>query len=164
VTGGDLFRISTILGLVAGELMKALDFYLVSGVASHEGLRDFPSLNTEKGPAYLALKKMENGGCIFLKDNLCMIHTIRPIVCMSFPFVFQDAGDHRKWGLSAMKDICPGLGTGPEMIGSDLIELADTVLEDLIIFNEFAEEWNLVEEPTAQKLIETILSDPRFSA
>lgn len=163
VTGNDLARISRILGLAAGELIRAVDFYLVSGMTSHEGLRDFPPLQTEKGPAYIALKKMENGDCVFLKDNLCMIHTIRPVVCMSFPFVFEDAGDHRRWGLSAMKDICPGLGTGPRVIGSDLLDLADTILEDLIIFRRFAEEWNTIEEPTAHKLIETILSDPRFS-
>jgi hypothetical protein len=153
-----------ILGLEASELIRAVDFYLTSGITSQEGLRDFPPLNTEKGPAFIALKKMENGECIFLKDNLCMIHKVRPVVCMSFPFVFQDAGDHRKWGLSAMKEICPGLGSGPEVFGSDLIDLADTVLEDLIIFREFAEEWNLVKDPSVQKLVETILSDPRFSA
>jgi Fe-S-cluster containining protein len=153
-----------ILGLEASELIRAVDFYLTSGLTNQDGLRDFPSLNTEKGPAFIALKKMENGDCVFLKDDLCMIHTIRPVVCMSFPFVFQDAGDHRKWGLSAMKEICPGLGNGPEVIGTELIELADTVLEDLIIFREFAEEWNSVKNPSAQKLIEKILSDSRFSA
>lgn len=163
VTGRDLVRISMVLGLDASELIRALDFYLVSGITAHDGLRDFPALNTEKGPAYVALKKMENGDCVFLKDNLCMIHTIRPVVCMSFPFVFQDAGDHRKWGLSAMKHICPGLGSGPRVIGSELIELADTVLEDLVLFKEFGEEWSTITEPSAQKLIEAILSDSRFS-
>lgn len=163
VTGRDLARISSILGLDANELIRSVDFYLSSGITSSDGLRDFPALNTEKGSAFVALKKMEDGDCVFLKDNLCMIHTIRPVVCMSFPFVFQDAGDHRKWGLSAMKHICPGLGSGPEVIGSELIELADTVLEDLVLFREFAEEWNTNSEPTAQKLIEAILSDPRFT-
>ncbi|MHA2145362.1 MAG: YkgJ family cysteine cluster protein [Candidatus Thorarchaeota archaeon] len=162
VTGRDLARISMILGLEAGELIKAVDFYLTSGISTQEGLRDFPALNTEKGPAFVALKKMDDGDCVFLKDDLCMIHSIRPVVCKSFPFVFQDAGDHRKWGLSAMKSICPGLGDGPEVIGSDLIDLADTVLEDLVLFKEFAEEWNSIEEPNAQKLIESILIDPRF--
>ena len=163
VTGRDLARLSKILGLDASELIRAVDLYLVSGITSYDGLRDFPALNTEKGPAFVALKKMENGDCVFLKDNLCMIHTIRPVVCMSFPFVFQDAGDHRKWGLSAMKHICPGLGSGPEVIGSELIELADTVLEDLVLFKEFGVEWNTISEPSAQKLVEAILSDPRFS-
>ena len=163
VTGRDLARISSILGLDANELIRSVDFYLSSGITSSDGLRDFPALNTEKGSAFVALKKMEDGDCVFLKDNLCMIHTIRPVVCMSFPFVFQDAGNHRKWGLSAMKHICPGLGSGPEVIGSELIELADTVLEDLVLFREFAEEWNTNSEPTAQKLIEAILSDPRFA-
>jgi len=143
--------------------MRAVDFYLVSGTAGYDGLRDIPALNTEKGLGYIALKKMENGDCVFLKDDLCMIHSIRPIVCMSFPFVFQDAGDHRKWGLSAKNNICSGLGSGPKVVGSDLVNLADTILEDLLIFKEFAEDWNTISEPTAQKLIETILTDPRFT-
>ncbi|MHA1950236.1 MAG: YkgJ family cysteine cluster protein [Candidatus Thorarchaeota archaeon] len=164
VTGRDLFRISIILDLSASELVRALDFYLVSGITSYDGLRDFPALITERGLAFVALKKLENGDCVFLKDDLCMIHTFRPVVCRSFPFVFQDAGDHRKWGLSAMKEICPGLGTGPKVVGTDLIELADTVLEDLVLFREFAEAWNDTKDPNVQKLVERILSDPRFSA
>jgi len=163
ITGRDLARISLILGLDAKELIRAVDFYLVSGITSRDGLRDFPPLNTEKGPAYITLKKMEDGDCVFLKDDLCMIHKFRPVVCMSFPFVFQDAGNHRKWGLSSMQHICPGLGNGPKVLGSELIELADTVLEDLVLFREFAEDWNTNSEPTALKLIEAILKDPRFT-
>jgi Fe-S-cluster containining protein len=136
----------------------------MSGDESPEGLRDFPAVNTEKGRAYIALKKMDNGDCVFLKDNLCMIHLIRPSVCMSFPFVFQDVGGERTWGLSAKKDICPGLGEGPQVEVSDLQELAVSVLEDLKLFQEFAEEWNSdMENPTVKKMIDMILSDPRFS-
>jgi Fe-S-cluster containining protein len=145
-------------------VIRALDFYLVSGVDSPEGLRDIPSINTEQGPAYIALKKLETGDCVFLKDNLCMIHLIRPMVCMSFPFVFSNNDDEKTWGLSARKEICPGLGSGPEVEISDLKELAVAVLKDLSIYKDFAEEWNSEEEnPMATKLIETILSDARFS-
>ncbi|MFW9893327.1 MAG: YkgJ family cysteine cluster protein [Candidatus Thorarchaeota archaeon] len=163
LTGRDLTRISMALGLNTNELIRALDFYISDGINSLDGLRDFPALSTEKGPAYIALKKMENGDCIFLKENLCMIHAIRPVVCMSFPFVFQDEEDQRKWGLSAMKHICPGLGSGPKVLESELIKLADTVLEALFVFREFAEEWNKKDEVSAEKLIDTILSDSRFS-
>ncbi|OLS31262.1 MAG: hypothetical protein ThorAB25_04430 [Candidatus Thorarchaeota archaeon AB_25] len=152
------------LGLESSEVIRAFDFYLLSSSDSPEGLRDTPVVNTEQGPAHVALKKMENGDCIFLKDNLCMIHTIRPMVCMSFPFVFWDGGDEKTWGLSAMKEICPGLGSGPEVEISDLRELADAVLEDIALFKEFAEEWNRNEEnPTVEHLVDTILSDQRFT-
>jgi len=164
VTGRDIARLSTGLGLESNDVLKALDFYLISNAVLPKGLRDIPSFNTEKGQAYVAIKKMENGECVFLKDNLCMIHLIRPGVCMSFPFVFQSNGDDITWGLSALKDICPGLGSGPEVVIPDLRELAIILLEDLSLFNDFAEEWNTKQEkPTAIRLVETILSDPRFT-
>jgi Fe-S-cluster containining protein len=165
VTGRDIARISTGLGLPAHEVLRALDFYIMREDEVPEGLRDIPSVATEQGPAYMALKKLENGDCVFLKDDLCMIHPIRPMVCMSFPFVFKDTDNELKWGLSAMKEICPGLGTGPEVEISDLRELAAAILEDLRLYREFAEEWNLESEGrTAKNLIEMILSDLRFSA
>lgn len=164
VTGRDIARISQGLGLSADELIRAFDFYLVSGEDAPKGLRDIPAVNTEQGRAYVALKKLENGDCVFLKDNLCMIHAIRPAVCMSFPFVFWDKGNENTWGLSAKKEICPGLGDGPEVDVSDLRELAVVVLEDLTLYKNFAEEWNRDQNiPTAKLLVETILSDLRFT-
>ena len=164
VTGRDITRISMGLGLDSNEVIRAFDFYLASNSESPEGLRDIPAVNTEHGPAYIALKKLETGDCIFLKDNLCMIHTFRPGVCRSFPFVFRDGGDEKTWGFSAMKEICPGLGSGPEVEISDLRELADAVLEDIEIFKDFVEEWNQdKEKPTADSLVETILSELRFT-
>jgi Fe-S-cluster containining protein len=152
------------LGIESDEVIRALDFYLVTDGVASEGLRDIPAVNTEQGPAYIALKKMENGDCVFLKDNLCMIHLIRPAVCMSFPFVFQDQGDETTWGLSARKEICPGLGNGPEVEISDLEELAVVVLEELLLYREFVETWNIEEQtPSAKMLVDQILSDPRFS-
>jgi Fe-S-cluster containining protein len=164
VTGRDIARLSNGLGFYSNEVIRALDFYLVSGEQPPKGLQDIPSVKTENGLAYIALKKLENGDCVFLKDDLCMIHPIRPGVCMSFPFVFRSDKTEITWGLSAKKEICPGLGVGPEVKLEDLSELAATVLEDLSMFKGFAEEWNRTEQkPTATRLIEVIISDPRFS-
>jgi len=163
LTGRDIVRLSRGLSLGPNDIIRAFDFYLDIGKESPKGLRDFPTLNTEKGPAYLAIKKMENGDCIFLKDNLCMIHLIRPAVCMSFPFVFSKDGNTTTWGLSAMKKICPGLGSGSKVRDSELRELAVSVLEDLVIYNEFAKDWNQEKNPTAARLVDKILADPRFT-
>ena len=164
VTSRDIVRISQGLGLGLDEVIRAFDFYLVSGKETPEGLRDIPAVKTEQGLAYIALKKLENGDCVFLKDDLCMIHAIRPGVCMSFPFVFWDKDGEKTWGLSAKKEICPGLGCGTEVKVSDLRELAVAVLEDLMIYKEFAEEWNRSQDnPTVKLLVETILSDFRFA-
>ncbi len=165
VTGRDISRIAIALGLVPDEMIRALDFYLMQSIEPPEGLRDIPAIKTEQGLAYIALKKLDNGNCVFLKDNLCMIHVIRPAVCRSFPFVFNDTGSEKTWGLSAMKEICPGLGSGPTIEISSLLQIADDILEELDLYKEFCEEWNHHEKtPTARRVIERILSDPRFTA
>ena len=93
-----------------------------------------------------------------------MIHPIRPFVCRTFPFVFRDVAGEVKWGLSSMKDICPGLGEGSKVTERELAEVCIAALEDLAIYREFAETWNeTTAEPTAIGFLESILSDVRFS-
>lgn len=165
VTGHDITRLSLFLGLSASEMLRALDFYVLSETDdAPAGMRDIPSVNTEHGYSYIAIRKMENNECVFLSENLCMIHQFRPGVCRSFPLVFGDKEGSMTWGLSAMKEICPGLGTGPKITTSDLEEIASPVLKELAIYRRFVEEWNTKEiEPSAISLIASILSDPGFT-
>lgn len=146
-------------------MLRALDFYVPSEPDDAPfGLRGIPVVNTEQGAAYVALRKIENNECVFLSDDICMIHQFRPGVCRSFPFVFEKKEGAITWGLSAMKEICPGLRTGPEITAEELKETSSMVLGELSIFREFAEEWNKNEvNPTAMSLVETILSESRFS-
>ncbi len=164
VTGNDIVRIAAVLGLSPNEMLKALDFYVVSdGEPTPIGLDKFPSVATEGGLSFIALRKTENGDCVFLKEHLCMIHPVRPAVCRSFPFVFDESDGQRTWGLSAKKEICPGLGTGPQTSEIELEELADTILPDIRIYQEFAKKWNDNQlSPTALDILKTILSDTRF--
>jgi Fe-S-cluster containining protein len=163
VTGSDIVRISTALGLSPMGIMRALDFYVVDAQESLPvGLQGIPSPKTERGQAFIALKKMDNGDCIFLKDNLCMIHTFRPIVCRSFPFTFREDKGERMWGLSALKKICPGLGIGSRVSEEEINELSVLVLESMRAFREFIDEWNCLPPSTAVELIRTILSEARF--
>ncbi len=165
VTGRDVARLSSTLGMTAPDLLRALDFYVLpeNGTVP-KGLRDTPLLKTESGKAYMALRKMDSGDCIFLKDNQCMIHPIRPFVCRTFPFVFREVIGELKWGFSSMKDICPGIGEGSKVTEQELIELSIAALEDLAVYREFAETWNeTAAEPTAIGFLEAILSDVRFS-
>ncbi len=161
VTGSDIVRIAAVLGLSPNEMLKALDFYVVSdGETKPIGLEKFPSVATESGLSYISLKKMENGECVFLKENLCMIHPVRPVVCRSFPFVFDESNGQRTWGLSAKKEICPGLATGPQVSEIELGELADTILPDIQLYREFVKEWNDNQlSPSALDLLKTINSD-----
>ena len=165
VTGRDVARLSSTLGMAAPDLLRALDFYILPENGNiPKGLRDTPMLKTESGKGYMALRKMESGDCIFLKDNQCMIHPIRPFVCRTFPFVFRDVSGTVKWGFSSMKDICPGIDEGREVTQQELVEMGIAALEDLAIYREFAETWNeTTTEPTAIGFLETLLSDVRFS-
>lgn len=164
LTGSDIVRLSVFLGLSASEILRAIDFYVLpQGEETPDGLRRIPYVNTERGKTYLALRKMDGKSCVFLSDNLCLIHQIRPGVCVSFPFVFEDRGEETTWGLNAMKDICPGLNDGPQVELSTIEKISSTVLEELALYREFADEWNTTQEdPTALGVIETILSDHRF--
>jgi len=164
MTGNDIVKIAAVLGLGPDDMLKTLDFYIVTnGVSIPVGLERISSVATERGFAFMALKKMENGDCVFLKDNLCMIHPVRPLVCRSFPFVFNDSKGQRNWGLSAKKEICPGLGIGPQITEPEIEDLAETILPSIRFYKEFTEEWNEEQtSPTVLELITKILSDPRF--
>ncbi len=164
LTGRDITKISVSLGISAEHMLRAIDFYVpIDGESIPEGLKHIPQTITENGLSIIALKKNDEGDCIFLKDDLCMIHEIRPGACASFPFVFKKDTDGINWGLSAMKEICPGIGTGPVVNESDLLETAQRVLEDLEIYREFSEEWNSSQGPQiAENLLTIILSDIRF--
>ena len=164
VVGSDIVKIAAVLGLGPDDMLKALDFYIVSdGATTPVGLERISSIATERGLAFMALKKMENGDCVFLKEDLCMIHPIRPLVCKSFPFVFTESDGQRTWGLSAKKEICPGLGVGRQVSKVEIEELADTVLPGMLIYRDFAKEWNECQSsPTVLELITKILSDSRF--
>ncbi|MHA2433627.1 MAG: YkgJ family cysteine cluster protein [Candidatus Thorarchaeota archaeon] len=165
LTGKDIKRMSLFLGFSADEILRPLDFYLVpSGEEIPKGLKEIPSINTERGRAFVALTRMDSNECVFLKNNLCMIHSIRPSVCVAFPFVFREDDGELEWGLSAKKEICPGLGAGPEIEPSELEAIAEAVLEDLRVFREFVKEWNAkAEDATARAFVEAVLSDPRFA-
>jgi Fe-S-cluster containining protein len=164
LNGADVVRIAQALRLGAMDMLRVVDFLVLGeGVQRPKGLEGTPAVMTERGPAFLALRKLKTGHCVFLEENLCMIHPARPSVCRSFPFVFRRDLKGTYWGLSAQKEICPGLGVGPEVSESELSVLAAAVLDDMDSYHEFAAEWNQGEShPTAIRLVSAIMSDSRF--
>ena len=164
LTGRDLTRLAYALGINAHQMLRVVDFYIQSDSSSFpQGLQETARVRTEKGMAVMALRKDDSGKCIFLENSLCMVHPARPGICRSFPFVFHETANGFSIGLSAMKSICPGLGTGKEVSSTELENLAQEVLEDISIFHEFVREWNGGEiSHSASLLIEKILSDIRF--
>ncbi len=165
VNGRDIARLAYALGLSASQMMRALDFYVVpEDEAIPMGLQDTPSVLTEKGPAYPALKVLEDDSCVFLKDNLCMVHPVRPSVCRSFPFVFERVDGDMKWGLHALVEICPGMGRGDLVTEKELGAIGAAFLEEWSLYREFVDEWNIERNThSAVGFIRAILEDPRFS-
>jgi Fe-S-cluster containining protein len=64
-------------------------------------------------PYIYEMKKSKSGKCFFLKDNLCTIYEIRPLICRFYPFPLNDLGNN-KHSFSYTKK-CPGIGTGSEL-------------------------------------------------
>ncbi len=165
VNGRDIARIAASLNLSAEEILRALDFYVLEdGMQLPEGLKHIPQVKTEQGFAIVAIRKSEDNSCVFLNEEmLCMIHPVRPSTCISFPFFFENSTNGLKWGLSALRRICPGIGVGAKVKQSFLSETGLMVLEDLEIFSQFVKEWNeSTEEPKTLDFIKQILSDVRF--
>jgi len=58
---------------------------------------------------YTFKRKSSTKECIFLKDNVCSIYSLRPLVCRLFPFAYsEDELSIHPWAL----ENCEGLGKG----------------------------------------------------
>jgi Fe-S-cluster containining protein len=163
LTASDILKLAIGLGFTSNELLHALDFYVMEkGKSIPDGFRDIPRIKTERGMAYVALKKLDDSSCVFLKDNLCMIHKIRPMVCSSFPFVFSKQNDEVSWSLHAKRDICPGIGEGNLITKEDLISMSHEPLESLEMYGEIAKIWNDSDMAhTAEGFLEFLLTKLR---
>ncbi len=158
VTGKDIMRIAAALDIGPDDLLHILDFYVVDeNTPLPKGMRDIPPIMTEKGLAYVALRKFEDGSCIFLEDNKCMIYPVRPAVCKAFPFTFKIADGGLNWGISAMSHICPGIGEGPLVKESSLLTLGKAIIAELSYYAEFVKNWNeTVPSPTVETYLRVL--------
>jgi Fe-S-cluster containining protein len=83
---------------------------------SHKTLKSVDDF-TEKiegfEPYLYRMKKTKDGKCIFLKNNLCSIYQIRPLICMFYPFELKEAGSDRH--IFAYTDECSAIGKGSKL-------------------------------------------------
>lgn len=82
------------------EMSRALQM----GVESFKQQFCYPDSNGYR------LKEQEDGACIFLKDNLCIIYEARPLQCRTFPFWTENLKSHYRW--KQLRSICNGLDKG----------------------------------------------------
>jgi Fe-S-cluster containining protein len=62
-------------------------------------------------PYIYMMRKAKNGKCVFLKDDLCTIYQIRPVICRFYPFELKE-GEHCKHVFAYTYE-CPAIGKGP---------------------------------------------------
>jgi uncharacterized protein len=66
-----------------------------------------------------ALQKQKNGDCKFLKDGVCTVYQVRPLICRTYPMRLGS-------GLELYE--CDGLGSGP-MLAEEAERFAETLHE-----------------------------------
>lgn len=79
---------------------------------SEETSRSIKKFAEETGRSDLFAYRMKKteGKCFFLRDNLCSIYNVRPIICRFYPFKLENLGKDR-YAFSYTGE-CPGIGKG----------------------------------------------------
>ncbi len=71
------------------------------------------ALEVEGEGPFRYLMRKEDGRCVFLRDNLCSIYELRPVICRFYPFKLERTSGR---GLRfSYTEECPGIGRGPRL-------------------------------------------------
>ena len=76
-------------------------------------INNFSEEVTGSEPYIYEMRKMEKGKCFFLKNNLCTIYKIRPLICRFYPFQLRNIGNNN-YSFS-YTDRCSGIGKKPKL-------------------------------------------------
>jgi Fe-S-cluster containining protein len=85
-------------------------------------ITDFSVAVVNKLPYVFEMKKTCEGKCVFLKENQCSIYTLRPLICMFYPFELKfdkDKGLH----VFDFTVECPGVNQGKVFCQKDFKKL-----------------------------------------
>lgn len=63
-------------------------------------------------PYIYQMRKTKHGRCYFLRNSLCTIYKIRPLICRFYPFQLKNLGNNR-YSFSFTKS-CPCIGKGTQ--------------------------------------------------
>lgn len=58
------------------------------------------------------MRKTAEGKCVFLKDGLCSIYQIRPLICKFYPFQLNNKNGRFEFAYTTE---CPNIGKGPKL-------------------------------------------------
>ncbi|MCF7669636.1 MAG: YkgJ family cysteine cluster protein [Verrucomicrobia bacterium] len=71
------------------------------GITEREFIHDYTKLRRDRRG--LVLKEKRGVECIFLEDNRCIIHPVKPPQCIGFP---------REWNFPGFEKICKAAAAG----------------------------------------------------
>ena len=70
---------------------------------------------------------IQNGVCVFVEDNRCRVHPVKPFICRQWPYLPVLLVDAEEF--EAAKGACPGLN--PESSHEDFVEESRRLHESL---------------------------------
>jgi Fe-S-cluster containining protein len=71
---------------------------------------DFERKSVHRTARSLRLRKPPDRQCLFLRDNRCSIHPVKPVQCRVFPFWPEIIKSAEAWNETAQR--CPGMNKG----------------------------------------------------
>ncbi|MFW9821078.1 MAG: YkgJ family cysteine cluster protein [Candidatus Thorarchaeota archaeon] len=170
----DILKIKNGLKLDIKEVLDLLGFYIYDKEVTVDDKKRMviAPIETEKGLAFVALRKNSLGGCYFYnsEEKRCLIYNLRPMFCRTFPFTFSLSEENdiqRKDNLKIFltekgKKYCPGISKDSPLINiKKWIKLGQSTLKELEKNHILTKNWNdKVEKgkilPTAKKYILSI--------
>ena len=81
---------------------------------------DFLKKYTRSTYSRIALKEFANYDCIFLKEKKCLIYSVRPLQCKTFPIWPKNLTSKDKW--QALEKDCPGIAKDAPLISFEEIK------------------------------------------
>lgn len=174
LTYKDILRIREALNLNIDEINHILAFYIFDHEPTEEDKKKMviSPIETEKGLAFVGLRKREDGSCYFYdeKEKKCLIYKARPNFCRTFPFSFEVFGEERQKkaqnkDISRIKikytekgkEYCPGINEEAPIINKEkLIKLGKKTIENLNKNYYLMKKWN---EKVSRKEIEATVKN-----
>ncbi|MHA2288888.1 MAG: YkgJ family cysteine cluster protein [Promethearchaeota archaeon] len=151
----DILRIKNGLNLTQDEVIEVLGFYVFGKKPTPKEIERMvvPPIETERGLAFVGLKKKKNGRCYFysLKKKRCSIYRFRPDFCKTFPFTFKILVNIENSSDTDIKitftekglQYCQGIGEkAPVIEKKNWILLGRNVLQDLAKNTVLIQKWN----------------------
>ena len=156
-TYSDIIRIKNGLNLDLDEIIEILGFYIFDKKPTTEEITRMvvPPIETERGLAFVGLKKRSDGKCYFYDETKkrCSIYGFRPNFCNTFPFTFKliidlDKESPKKSDVEIYYTekglkYCQGLGESAPIIDYDIwLQTGRRIIQDLTKNNVLIKEWN----------------------